>query len=68
MPSEKGLLILQRKLACAERQGDTLAMAKGYIVLADALLKAGNRQLSTIFIERAGECLTWVETPSSFHT
>ena len=57
MMSEEGLRKLQGKLARAEREGDFFSMAQGYIILADLLLRKGNRRLSRIFIERAGECL-----------
>lgn len=65
MPDEKGLLRLQRQLARAERIGDKMAMARGYLVLARELLKVGNRRLGIIFIEKAGECLSWIEASPS---
>lgn len=62
MPDEKRLLKLQRQLARAERIGDNLAMARGYLLLAGELLKIGNRRLGIVFVERAGECLSWINT------
>jgi len=66
MINQKGLHVLQQKLALAERTGDSMEIARGYLVLADKLLEIGNRQLSTLFITRAGEYLTEMDTSPSF--
>ncbi len=55
---ENGLLELQQRLAQAERDGDTAAMAAGYLVLARKLEKMGNLSLGTLFHERARECMS----------
>ena len=60
--SKEKLLRLQRNLARAERTGDSLSMASGYLVLAGELLRVGDRNLGNLFIERAGECLAWIDT------
>jgi len=64
MLSEKSLMMLQKRLARAEREGNAFEMAKGYIILADQLLRAGNRRLGRIFVKRAGECLEDVRVVS----
>jgi hypothetical protein len=54
---ENGLLELQQRLAQAERDGDAVAMAAGYLVLARELEKIGDHRLEAIFFERARENL-----------
>ncbi len=68
MVNRKGLDILQEKLALAERSGDSLEIARGYLVLADKLLEIGNRQLSTLFVVRAGEYLAEINAAPRFCT
>jgi hypothetical protein len=65
MPNDKRLLRLQRQLAQAERIGDNLVMARGYLVLAGELLKIGNHRLGVVFIEKACECLSWIGSSPS---
>jgi hypothetical protein len=58
MPKDrKGMLALQARLARAERAGDSITMARGYLILAGELCRSGDRRLCALFIRKAEECL-----------
>jgi hypothetical protein len=65
MTGNRRFLILQDNLARAERSGDLFSMAKGYIILAEKLIRAGDRRLASLFLRRAGECLDGTGVPSA---
>jgi hypothetical protein len=61
--TEEGMMKLQARLARAERFGDLLVMARGYLVIAGELWRSGDRRLGAIFVRRAEECLASVVFP-----